>query len=390
MADDIGYECYSSYGSTTYQTPRIDQLGAEGLRFTQAYAQPLCTPSRVKIMTGKSNFRNYITFGEFPFNDRTNAQVLKAVGYDTCIVGKWQLKGQGAQGPYKAGFDEYNLWNMLDVTENMGSRFRSPTIIRNAEVLTGLEGLYGPDIHRDYALDFIDRHKDEGSNPFFLYYPMALVHSPFEPTPDSPEWGQDIKENRFFIDMVEYHDKIIGQLVDKLDETGLRENTLIIYTGDNGTHKSLSSQVTGGEIIQGGKGLNTDAGTRVAMVANWKGKGKPGQVTDDIVDLGDILATTAEAASAPLFEDVTYDSVSFLPQILGEPGNPREWIFIYYRRNTNSVTYRFARDQRWKLYDTGELFDVPADVLEENHVPAGDPEADAGRTKLQAVLDQMQ
>jgi arylsulfatase A len=219
---------------------------------------------------------------------------------------------------------------------------------------------------------------------------MALVHNPFEPTPDSPEWGQNITGNNFFIDMVEYHDKIIGQLVDKLDETGLRENTLIIYTGDNGTNKAITSEVEGGEIIKGGKGLNTDAGTRVAMVANWKGTGKPALVTDDIVDFGDILATTAEAAGAPLYEDVTYDSVSFLPQILGEPGNPRDWIFIYYKRNANSTAYRFARDQRWKLYDTGDLFDVPADVLEENPVPPGDPEADAARAKLQAALDQMQ
>ncbi|MCK4959688.1 MAG: sulfatase-like hydrolase/transferase, partial [Planctomycetes bacterium] len=188
MADDIGYESLSCYGSASYETPRLDELARGGVKFTNGHSQPLCTPSRTKIMTGRYNFRNYTNFGVFDLRERTFAHMLKAVDYDTCIVGKWQLKGGGAAGPNLAGFDEYHLWHMEDVISPKGSRFADPLIIRNGEVLDEItnQGKYGPDMHTDYAVDFIDRHKEADANPFFIYYPMALVHNPFEPTPDSP------------------------------------------------------------------------------------------------------------------------------------------------------------------------------------------------------------
>ncbi|MHC4365746.1 MAG: sulfatase-like hydrolase/transferase, partial [Planctomycetota bacterium] len=130
MADDLGHECLGCYGSASYKTPMLDELARTGVRFENCHAQPLCTPSRVKIMTGRYNFRNYTKFGHFDFNEKTFAHVLKSVGYATCIAGKWQLMGRGSAGPYAASFDEYCLWHMEDAFSPKNSRYRSPKIIK--------------------------------------------------------------------------------------------------------------------------------------------------------------------------------------------------------------------------------------------------------------------
>jgi arylsulfatase A len=395
MADDQGYECLGTYGSASYKTPVLDKLAATGMKFEHCYSQPLCTPTRVQIMTGRYNFRNYIKFGNFDYTETTFAHVLKDAGYATCVAGKWQLIGAGAEAPYKAGFDEYSLWHMEDVFSPKGSRYRNPKIIQNGELLENLQGEYGPDVVSDYINGFIERNK---RNPFFVYYPMILTHSPFEPTPDSPEWGQDVSDKRFYVDMVEYMDKIIGRITQKIDDLGLRENTLILFTGDNGSPKGIPSQMQDGSTIDGGKGLTTDAGTHVALIANWKGTTATGKVCSDLVDFSDILPTLAHVGDASLPKGITIDGRSFLPQLRGQKGNPRDWIFCWYQRDPGGQLHRFARDKRWKLYDqtttarAGKLFDITTDPLEENPIEPGQPpdEAAHARGRLQAVLDSMQ
>jgi arylsulfatase A len=147
-----------------------------------------------------------------------------------------------------------------------------------------------------------------------------------------------------------------------------------------------------GSFIDGGKGLTTDAGTHVVLIANWKGTTPSGRVCTDLVDFSDLLPTLTEAGGGSLPENVTIDGRSFLPQLRGKRGNPRDWIFCWYRRNPDSTLYRFARDKRWKLYDNGKynragnLYDVPADTLEQNPNPRG-PDAATARRRLQAALD---
>jgi arylsulfatase A len=345
-------------------------------------------------MTGRYNFRNYLRFGYFDFRERTFAHVLKDAGYATCVAGKWQLIGAGANGPYKAGFDEYCLWHIEDAFAPKDSRYRNPKIIQNGKLLGILEGKYGPDVFCDYINGFIERKK---AGPFLVYYPMALTHNPFEPTPDSPEWGQSVSNKRFYVDMVEYMDKIIGRIVRKLDDLGLRENTLILFTGDNGTAVGIASRMQDGGTIDGGKGSTTDAGTHAALIANWRGTIPAGKVRGDLVDFSDILPTLAEVSGAPLPEGVTIDGRSFLPQLRGRKGNPRDWIFCWYQSDPGDQLHRFARDRRWKLYDqsnaarAGKLFDVEADRLEQNPIEPGQGgnEAAQARTRLQAVLDSM-
>jgi arylsulfatase A len=394
MADDLGYECLGCYGSTSYQTPVLDRLAATGVRFDHAYSQPLCTPSRVQIMTGQYNFRNYKAFGIIDPNETTFAHLLRHAGYATCVVGKWQLYGSNtekkeSQGkgalPEQTGFDEHCLWQI----DQRKSRYRDPVLVANGEYIEDMAGKYGPDVFTEYAIDFIERKKD---TPFLLYFPMALTHDPFVPTPDSEEWpdAEHKPNDKHFADMVAYMDKLVGRIVAKLDALGLRENTLVLFTGDNGTHRRIRSKL-GDRTIRGGKGQTTDAGTHVPLVANWKGTMPEGKVCADLIDFTDFLPTLAEAAHARLRPNLTIDGRSFLPQLRGQSGHPREWVFCYYFRNAGDPVKCYARDKRWKLYRSGDLFDLQADALEERAIKpgAGHMEAGAARKRLQAVLDSL-
>ena len=217
MADDMGVECLGCYGGLSYDTPYLDQMAEQGKRFTHCYSQPLSTPSRVKIMTGKYNYRNYEDFGYLNPKEKTFGNVMKEAGYATSIVGKWQLNGrnehlgwQNSDRPKTFGFDEYTLWQLT----KKGNRYADPLIEQNGRILKGMENEYGPDIFLEHALDFIERKKDQ---PFFLYYPMVLPHFPLVPTPDSEEWHDKEKrsgrDEHYFKDMVEYTDKLVGKII---------------------------------------------------------------------------------------------------------------------------------------------------------------------------------
>jgi arylsulfatase A len=195
--------------------------------------------------------------------------------------------------------------------------------------------------------------------------------------------------------MVEYMDVVIGRLVDKLEELGLRENTLILFLGDNGSPREITSLVNS-HAMQGGKGKSTEAGTHVPLIANWPGTIAPGSVSDDMVDCGDFIPTMMEAAGVPLPEGEIFDGTSFLPQLRGERGNPHEWLYFYHNPlpGWGKKGYRLQRwvqDKRFKLYDDGQFFDYQADVLEERPIAegTGGPEAEAARRKLQSVLERM-
>jgi arylsulfatase A len=387
MADDLGYEGLSCNGSLSYKTPHLDKLAGTGVRFTHCYSQPLCTPSRVQIMTGQYNFRNYTEFGALHPKETTFGHLLKKAGYATCVVGKWQLaarnKGVGTY-PDKAGFDEHCLWQV----DRLGSRYWDPLIQENGRMRDDLKGKYGPDVFLDYIQGFMERKRNE---PFFMYYPMALTHAPFVPTPDSvtPENRNKIGL-KYFADMVAYMDKIIGKIVQKVDELGIRENTVILFTGDNGTNLAIESRMQD-RTVYGGKGTPTDAGTHVPLIASWSGTSPPGKVCDDLIDFSDFFPTLARIAGAEIPGNLTVDGSSFLPQIKGEEGIPREWVFCHYEpRWSIWKPSRFVRDKRWKLYGDGRLFDLQADPLEKSPIgDSQDKEIMAIRRKFQQILDRM-
>ncbi len=398
MADDMGYECLSCNGSKSYRTPNLDRLAQEGIRFEHTYSQPLCTPSRVKIMTGQYNFRNYEEFGYLNPKEKTFGHVMQKAGYRTCIAGKWQLNGiyHGAQGnqdptlPLKAGFHESCLWQVTQ-GKGKGERYADPLIEKNGKLLPKLKGEYGPQVFADFICDFIRQNKDQ---PFFVYYPMVLTHDPFVATPDSPEWNQPgryTKNNVFFADMVRYTDKIVGQIDQVLKDSGIRENTILMFTGDNGTHRSLSSDMKDGRSITGGKGTTPNAGTHVPFIVSWPGHAPTGKVNRDLIDFSDFFSTLSEIANAPTQASQS-DGISFLPQLKGEKGKPRDYMFCHYDPRWGNFTKqrgRFARDQVYKLYMDGRMYHVPGDVLEKQQLNPKDLNSARARERLKQVLNSM-
>jgi arylsulfatase A-like enzyme len=406
LADDLGYETLGSYGGTSYRTPHLDRLAATGMRFAHAYATPLCTPTRIQLMTGHYAYRTWLGFGLLNPQERTFGHYLKDAGYKTLMAGKWQFTSYdppdypGAEQRRnigmrieQAGFDEYSVWH-AGHTEDKGSRYADPVIFENGKFRTDTKGRYGEDIWTDSIGDFMTRHRQQ---PFFVYYAMALPHNPFVPTPDSPEWqdpaARHKEQTRFFKDMVEYTDKAVGKVVAKLDELGLRENTLILFFSDNGTNVRVVSRM-GEKIVRGGKGTMTDAGTRVPMIANWKGKIAAGKVSDELIDSTDFVPTLAEIVNYKLPAKAMIDGRSFAPRLRGQRGNRREWIYLHHDPRPGWDKDRFtlercARNQRFKLYDDGRLFEVAADALEERPIlpDADTTEMAAVRLKLQSVLD---
>ncbi len=395
MADDIGYECYGHKGSEIYQTPHIDQLAASGAEFTHAFAEPKCTPSRVALMTGRYPFRTYRAFGELDLTQPTFATMLQDHGYATAIAGKWQLSPGNLKGPYQAGFDEYCLWhfsaahdrkrqaNLPPQFRNKGSRYASPRLFENGQLRTDTEDRFGPDIVTNFICDFIDRKQDQ---PFLVYYPMFLTHSPFGPTPDSADWptkNRNRKSIEHFKEMVAYMDKMVGKITHKLETTGLRERTLILVTGDNGTDKKLSSPFPPRGVVKGGKGTMTDAGNRVAFVANWPGTIKPGTVIDTPICLPDVLPTLAEISGSTL---PTTDGLSLVSLMKGLATEHRGWIFQSYgeKRPTLGSSRSFVRDADWKLYADGSLYHVSEDW--EEKTPVHTPASEATRSRLESIL----
>ena len=389
MADDLGYETIGANGGTSYQTPSLDRLAATGVRFTHCYVQPLCTPTRVQIMTGRYNVRNYINFGNMDSRAVTFGNLLKQAGYATCISGKWQL-GRDLELPQKFGFDEYCLWQHT----RRPPRYANPGLEINGVEKDYKDGEYGPDLVNDYALDFITRKKD---GPFFLYYPMMLTHAPYQPTPDSPDWdpkaqGEQVNTNaKHFADMVTHMDKLVGKLVARLDSLGIRDNTLLIFVGDNGTGKGTRSMMGSREVI-GGKGTTTDAGMHVPLIVSWPGKAAAGMVCSDLVDSTDFVPTLLDAAGVRYPADPKLDGRTFLPQALGAEGQPRQWIYSWYspRQSADMRVRELAFNQRYKLYRTGEFFDLSKDLEEKQplKVASLDGEAAAAAKLLQGALDQ--
>ena len=399
MADDAGYEVFGPYGTTQYSTPRLNEIASKGARFDNAFSKPLCTPSRLAIMTGKSNVRSYNNWITMARGTYTFGDLFSDAGYATAIAGKWQLQGSfWLNGPYVtnqagSGFDTYCLWDTLLTRGEGSSRYWNPTVECDGSLIETDSEDYGPDIFVDFLLDFMETNQ---RRPFFAYYPMTLPHQPFVEPPDASCELDEGDPQCPYEKMVARVDHNVGRIYDKLRTLGLLDNTLLLFTTDNGTPRSIVSEL-GGETIYGGKAMTTDGGTRVPLVAHVPGQSE-GRIVDDLVDIVDILPTVAEAAGIELPSDQTFDGVSFWEQLQGNEGTSREWIYTYYwpqpyKRNHDRPVYHpeisYARDKVYKLYSTGELFNVAEDSLELYPLPADDADSAEARSSLQAVLDSM-
>ncbi len=387
LADDAGRECFAPYGSKQYSTPNLTRLAAQGVSFNYCYSTPLCTPSRTALMTGKSNVRNYTDFGAFLPGQYTFANLFKNAGYATAISGKWQMQGTpDAPGvpADQSGFDTYCLWN----TGKTGrDRYWNPSIECDGKILAPGKDAYGPDIFTQFIEDFIEKHRQR---PFFAYFATPLPHEPFLTTPDSKDRNSKAPQSNFE-DMIAYTDKTTGRILATLDRLGLSDNTLVLFTADNGTEHTIHSRFDG-RTIRGDKGAPTDAGIHVPLIVRGPGTLTGGKVLDDLIDFTDFLPTLSEAIGSPLPKDLQIDGRSFWPQLTGKKGNPREWIYTYYfprpfaGKYDTPYTYpeiRYAHNRRFKLYSDGRFYDTVADPEEQHPIESNNDV----RRKLQAAID---
>jgi arylsulfatase A len=370
MADDMGAKELGCYGNAKHRTPVLDRLAKTGVKFETAFSTPVCHPTRFMIMTGQyghrtgiynfagkrggpdpddpaENIANHLTFGK----------VLKDAGYATAVAGKWQLSGSYPNLIRETGFDEYCMWGFAgyyspedrqrvkEAGIDYRSRYWHPSVIRNGKWVPTTEEDYGPDIYSAFILDFIQRNKDK---PFFVYYPMCLPHSPWNPTPDTIKTAvsigkRDHRSPENYKANVEYIDKIIGRLVAELDRLGLRDNTVLFFTADNGT---------GGD----GKSEATELGARVPMIVNGPGIVKARGSTKELTDLSDIFPTIVELTGAKLPAGHPVDGRSYAPFLRGKTDSTRDWIYAF------QADRRVLRTQRWLLEDNspfgwGRLYD---------------------------------
>jgi arylsulfatase A len=389
LGDDVGVETIGAYGGESYRTPELDRLAADGIRFDHAHSQPLCTPSRVKLLTGQYNFRNHRHFGYLDPNQRTFAHLLKSAGYQTAVVGKWQLFNnelEGVQGarPADAGFDDFLVWQLE--SDRRGSRYWGPLLNHNGEYRQHPPEAFGPDLLNDYVLDIIERHE---TGPFLIFYSMALTHDPWVTTPDMR--NESASDQDKFAAMLAYMDKLVGKVRRKVEESGIAERTVILFVGDNGTSQDIVSQFRG-RTVRGGKRLTTNAATHVPFLAWGPGLVGPGAVSDSLVNLNDILPTLAQLAGVELNAANGFDGESLVPVMRGESELGRDSLFIHYESFRSwPEPARYVFDRRWKLYNDGRFFDLENDPEEQSPVEVKDlsEEASARYYALAGRLEHM-
>ncbi len=342
MADDLGIETIGAYGGTSYETKNIDTFSASGMKFTNCFSSPLCSPSRAQLLTGRYGFRTGIDclvgnkLRLDPNKEVTLANVLKNAGYQTAIVGKWHLcpNNETIDNVKACGFEEQYCY-------------------KGGTIPYGTPDNYLPDKHFNFAIDYLEKQKNN-SKPFYLQYSFGLPHFPYLPTPLNPSDPESIKN---FPYMVEYLDILFGKVVDKIKELNLSDNTLIFFCGDNGTDNKLRSEFQG-KTVKGGKGRLTDTGSWVPLIVSGPGISSDSSCSD-LVDFCDFFPTLINLCDAQIPDNTLIDGKSFAPQLKGQTGDPREWVYVQLNGNW------FIRNKEFKLNNSGELYDVTSSPFNE-------------------------
>ena len=391
MADDLGYGDLGCYGGKLIKTPNVDKLARDGLRFTQAYAGgPVCTPSRSVLMTGlhnghtpaRDNIPHFHTY--LQKDDITVAEVLKRSGYRCGGVGKWSLGDAGTVGrATNKGFDMWFGYLNQDhahyyYTEYLNDNEGRLELSGNTESREH----YSHDLIAERALQFIQESKDQ---PFFLYVAFTLPHfssrnedsDGFAVPSTDPYTDKDWDEkSKKYAAMVHMLDRDVGRIVNLVNELGLTDNTLIIFTSDNGGHSTIWKEFNTNGPLRGYKRNLTEGGIRVPFIARWSGKVPAGKTSDEIIAFQDMMPTFAELAGANCSENI--DGISVVDAVLGgKVKNPHQYLYW---------DYGFCRDRydqavrigNWKGIREGQgkktqLYDLNTDIGEENDVSVKHP-----------------
>lgn len=339
-ADDLGYGDLSCYGATAHQTPRLDRLAAEGVRFTDFYVPtPYCAPSRCSLLTGRYPFRSGMVFNPapdaginevgLPAEEVTIAEALKPKGYASCCIGKWHLGHTEKFLPRTQGFDEY--YGIL-----YSNDMRPVQIVENEKV--AVYPVNQTTITRDYtgkAIDFIERHRNQ---PFFLYLPHAMPHKPLAA---SEEFYSYDTPGDLYSDVIRELDHQCGRLFDTLDRLQLRDNTLVIFASDNGPW--FGGNTAG---LRGMKASSFEGGLRVPFIARFPGRIPPGRVCREMAGVIDVLPTLCGITGAPLPQGRELDGRDIWPLMTQDGAkSPHEAMFSLSGPNLATV-----RSGKWKLH----------------------------------------
>ncbi len=423
LADDLGYGDLSCYGQEKFLTPNIDKLAKEGMLFTQHYSgAPVCAPSRSALLTGLNTGHTYIRGnkevepeGQYPMPKAafTVAEMLKSKGYVTGAFGKWGLGFSGSEGdPLQQGFDTFygyncqklahnyypdHLWeneNKVMLTENEGSK----------------NGQYAPDLIHQKALSFLEKHQKE---LFFLYYASPLPHAElaapklymdkfvgkfnpekvFKSKTNSEalkkgEYASQPQSHAAFAAMISLLDNQVGEIVAKIKELGLEDNTIIIFTSDNGPHQEGGADpdyFNSNGILRGYKRDLYEGGIRVPMIAKWKGKIAEGSKSNHISAFWDVMPTLAELTNTNI--SATVDGISFLPTLLNK-GSQKKHYYLYWEFHELGGRQAIRKDN-WKLikYNVNkngnyQLYNLENDISETNDLASTMPKKVAELSKI--------
>jgi len=381
MADDMGYGDPGCYGSKVHRTPNIDRLATEGTLFTDYYAAAnVCTPTRAALMTGTYHRRNQMHFGVTnpwgvlaPVSPKglhpdeiTVAELLKRQGYATACIGKWHLGDQPEFLPTLQGFDfYYGIPYSNDMGQRKGKAWPPLPLMRDTQVIDAPvnQSTLTPR-YTEQALAFIEKHRGE---PFFLYLPHTFPHVPLHA---SDQFRGKSKNGRYG-DTIEEIDWSTGQILDKLASLDLDDNTLVIFTSDNGAEVR---QAGSNEPLRGRKGSVWEGGHRVPCLMRWPGRVPAGRVCRKMVTCMDMLPTLALLAGAEPPDDRTIDGHDIRPLIFGKSGAESPYqAFYYLARHRGSI--QAVRSGPWKLHlKPRQLYNLRDDVGEQNNVAAEHPD----------------
>ena len=392
LADDLGYGDLGSYGQERIQTPNLDAMAAQGMRFTDCYAgSAICAPSRCCLMTGlhtgHARIRRTRTVDDLTVplrpEDVTVAEVLKEAGYVTACIGKWGLGDAGTTGvPNKQGFDEWFGYLSQDHAHNY-----YPTYLwRNEEKVSinqnedGENGIYSHDLFTEEALDFIRANR---RNPFFLYLAYTIPHAPLR-VPDDQPYSDETwpKAERNFASMITRMDSDIGRIASALQELGIDENTIVFFSSDNGPHGQdghWEHFFDSAGPLRGRKSNYYEGGIRVPMIVWWPGIVEPGRVSDQVWAFWDFLPTAAELAGAELPTHIDIDGISMLPTFLGEEQPEHDFLYWEHFREGQARFDQAVRMGDWKGIWRGpdegfELYNLREDSGEAQDIADRHPE----------------
>lgn len=419
LADDLGYGDLSCYGQDKISTPNIDRLATEGLKFTAHYSgNTVCTPSRAVLMTGQHSGNVYVRgnlkaeIGAALDPEMTVLpEVFKAAGYATGLYGKWGLgptHHTGADSPLTHGFDEFAAWK----SQTIAHTYYPSTWVVNGEELPLEEGTYVHDLIMEKAVQFIETNA-KADTPFFCYIPTAVPHAAMHaPTELHEKWRKEFPEfdNKIgkygagdepcpdvinpiagFAAMMENLDNQVGEILDTLEELGIDENTIVMFTSDNGAHKEGGHDPkfwNSSGNLRGHKRDMHEGGIRAPMLARWPGTIAPGTTTDLLSCFQDILPTVCELTAQPVPEQ--NDGISFVPTLKGDLDAQKKHDYLYWEfcKGTEQTIFSQAvRKGDWKAYREAkkgktELYNLADDPYETNNLAATLPDEVAAMEAL--------